>query len=343
VIRYAAHRVRRRIDRILHPGGRGAVLLYHRIADEPVDPYGLCTPPARFEEHLQVVREIGRPMALSDLVDALGNGSLPDRAIALTFDDGYLDNLERAEPILAKYDIPALVFVATGPGGREREFWWDELERVFLQPGELPPRLELDMAGEAREWELGAHSVYTREQQNRHVGWHLLDDGAPTARHAVFREMYNLLQPLPTAVRTAVLDRLLVWARDDGAVRPGRRTMTPEQVARLAQGGVMDVGAHTVTHPALPAEPPEVQRMELARSKADLEAWCGRPVRGFAYPYGLYDEVAVTAARDVGFDYACSGDYGPARPGTNPFLIPRIEAPAVDGDTLAGILRWQLR
>lgn len=325
------------------PGGRGAVLLYHRIADEVSDPYGLCVPPAQFEEHLLVIREVGRPMRLSDFAAALRSRSLPDRAIAITFDDGYIDNLESAAPLLAKHDVPALVFVTTGAGGREREFWWDELERVFLQPGELADPVEIEIAGASRRWDLGADRRYTRAQQEAHRGWHLDDEHAPTARHAVFRETYELLQPLDTATRTAALDALLAWAGlDAGAVRAGRRALQPGEVASMVASGIVDVGAHTVNHPALPAQPPHVQQTELTRSKRDLEAWTGRAVHGFAYPYGLYDDSSVAAAREAGFAFACSGVYRPADPTTDLFLIPRIEAPAVGGDELGDILRWQL-
>jgi peptidoglycan/xylan/chitin deacetylase (PgdA/CDA1 family) len=343
VIRSAVHHLRRRIDRVVHPGGRGVVLLYHRVADEASDPYGLCVAPAQFEEHVRVIRDVGRPTSLDAFAAGLEAGSLPDRAIAITFDDGYLDNLEAAAPTLAKYDVPGLVFVTTGAGGRAREFWWDELERVLLQPGEHAGVLEVEIAGDVRRWELGPDRMYTAEQQARHRGWRLFDGSDPTRRHAVLRHLYEALQPLQTELRTRALDELLAWAGDDPAtVRPSRRAMRADDVATLVAGGTMAVGAHTVDHPALPAQPSHIQRSELVRSKRDLEAWTGRAVRGFAYPYGLYDAVSVSAAREAGFSYACSGAYRHVRPGIDRFLIPRVEVPAVDGRSLGAILRWQL-
>lgn len=344
MIRSMVHRLRRRAARIRLPGGRGAVLLYHRIADEVSDPYGLCVPPAQFDEHLQIIREVGRPMRLADFAHALRSRSLPDRAIAITFDDGYIDNLECAAPILARHDMPGLVFVTTGAGGREREFWWDELERVLLQPGELSASLEMEIAGTVHHWDLGDDRRYNVMMQQTHRSWNLLDEHAPTARHAVFQQLYSLLQPLEVGARTRALDALLVWAgRDAGTVRSSHRAMQPAEVAELAAGGVIDVGAHTVSHPALPAQPAHVQRTELEQSKRDLEAWTGRAVHGFAYPYGLYDDTAVATAREAGFGFACSGVYRHVDPAADLFLIPRMEAPATDGDALGRILRWQLQ
>jgi hypothetical protein len=108
------------LDRMLHARRtrRGAALPPHRRRGQS-DPYGLCVPPAQFEEHLMVIREVGRPMRLTDFAAALRNRSLPDRAIAITFDDGYIDNLECAAPLLARHDVPGLVFVTTGAGGRD--------------------------------------------------------------------------------------------------------------------------------------------------------------------------------------------------------------------------------
>jgi peptidoglycan/xylan/chitin deacetylase (PgdA/CDA1 family) len=343
VIRSVVHRLRRRVDRVVHPGGRGVVLLYHRVADEDSDPFGLCITPERFADHVRAVREVGRPVTLNTFALGLADGSLPDRAVAITFDDGYIDNREEAEPILADLGVPGLVFVTTGPGGREREFWWDELERALLQPGELPATLEVQVAGRIRTWDLGGDRLYTDGQASRHRGWRLLDAEPPTRRHVAFRELYFLLQPLAADERTHSLDSLIAWAGDSaGKVRASRRAMQPAEVAALAAAGTMAVGAHTVHHAALPSLTPAAQHTEMAASKREIETWTGRPAAAFAYPYGLHDAASVTAAREAGFLYACTGVYASARPGIDMFTIPRIETPAVDGLTLRDILRWQL-
>lgn len=340
MIEQFARRLQLKADRILLRGARGIVLLYHRVADEMSDPYGLCVSPADFEEHLRVMRSEGDPMALLDLAAGLRTGSLPHRAICVTFDDGYLDNLEHAEPLLQRYEVPATIFVTTGAAGRDREFWWDELERIFLQPGRLPASLELEISGQHRTWTLGHDTEYDRECQRRYRGWHLLDASAPTARHTAFREIYQLLQPLDSEVRTGVVDELLSWAgQTSSMVRASHRTMTPGQVSALASGGLVEIGAHTVTHPALPTLTAPEQRVEIEHSKRELEHWTGREVLGFAYPYGLYDESAVIAARSAGFAYACSGICEPVWRASDLFLFPRIEVTHRDREPFARRLR----
>jgi peptidoglycan/xylan/chitin deacetylase (PgdA/CDA1 family) len=92
----------------------------------------------------------------------------------------------------------------------------------------------------------------------------------------------------------------------------------------------------------MPAQPRAVQHEEAARSKADLEAWLGGEIDGFAYPYGQYDDVSVGVVREAGFAWACSCDGGPARRGTDLHLLPRLEIMECDGARLAELLAWEL-
>jgi peptidoglycan/xylan/chitin deacetylase (PgdA/CDA1 family) len=102
----------------------GALILgYHRVADAGSDPRGMCVSPRHFEQHLEVIRRVAFPVTLDELVRGLP-GELPPRALALTFDDGYADVLQRAQPLLELYQLPASVFVVTGCVGSR--FPWDE-------------------------------------------------------------------------------------------------------------------------------------------------------------------------------------------------------------------------
>src|SRR4051812_47294780 len=122
--------------------GQVLILLYHRIAELHSDPWGLAVTPRRFTEHVEALQQHARAMRLQQLPQGLLKGDLPDRSVVVTFDDGYADNLHNAKPVLERYDVPATVFVTTGYIGQEKhEFWWDELDRLFLQPGVLPEKL----------------------------------------------------------------------------------------------------------------------------------------------------------------------------------------------------------
>ncbi len=81
------------------------------------------------------------------------------------------------------------------------------------------------------------------------------------------------------------------------------------EIQELANGGLVEIGAHTVTHPVLSRVAKDVQCVEIEQSKASLEQMLGRPVKNFAYPYGGradYAPESVTAVRKAGFESACS-------------------------------------
>src|SRR5206468_2122855 len=120
----------------------GAIILtYHRIADPDSDPLLLSVSPSCFADHLNVIRKHYRAISLQDLVQRLTRRETLSGLVAVTFDDGYADNLQRAKPMLERYEVPATVFVASDAVGRVTEFPWDELERLLLQPGEVPQTL----------------------------------------------------------------------------------------------------------------------------------------------------------------------------------------------------------
>ena len=115
--------------------------------------------------------------------------------MAITFDDGYADNLYTAKALLERYNIPATVFLTAGFIGQDREFWWDELDRLLLHPGTLPETLHLSINGRSYQWELGEAAHYSPLAYERQRSWKAWED-APDSRQALYRSLYGLLQPL---------------------------------------------------------------------------------------------------------------------------------------------------
>jgi len=282
-------------------------------------------------------------MRLQQLSQALLDGNLPDRSVVVTFDDGYADNLRNAKPRLERYDVPATVFVSSGYLGHEQEFWWDELDRLLLQPGTLPERFDLVVDGSTYQWELGEAAHYSKEASRHHRRWRAWRE-APSARHSLYSSLWELLQPMTEGERRRVLHELQGWAGAEPAGRPSHRLLSPEELIDLAQGGQIEVGAHTVNHPALSALTPALQRDEILESKARLEEILSRPVTSFAYPYGrLSDYTAETVGivREAGFACSCSNFAGLVKRFTDPFQLPRVQVQDWDGDEFARRLsRW---
>lgn len=316
-------------------GPRAAILLYHRVFAAASDPYLLCVSPQHFEEHLQVIRSVAHPLSLSDFVSRLRAGSLPERAVCVTFDDGYQDNLYVAKPLLDRYDVSATVFMTTGRIGREREFYWDELERIFLQPNRLPRHLQFEMEGKYLEWDLRSHSVYSESDYEQHKGWSVVSEISPTERHTALLAVHKLLKPMSAERQNRFLEEIQVWSGVAPAVRASHRALERDEVVVLDNQGLVEIGAHTDNHPALSALPLSAQKSEIVQSKVTLEDWLDKPVDAFAYPYGLYSRDTISVVRDAGFNYACACLDRTVRLDSDRYALPRVDVFDWDGDEFA--------
>jgi peptidoglycan/xylan/chitin deacetylase (PgdA/CDA1 family) len=312
------------------------ILLYHSIAEVECDPWSLSVSPSHFAEHLDVIRSRHRPLSLHELVERAAAGRAPANAVALTFDDGYANNLLVATPLLERAELPASVFIATGMLG-STDFWWDELTRLLLgATGRSPLRLRFP-DGE-REWPV--EEALDADAMRRHRGWRASRDAPGTMRHRAFLELYGLLRGLAADERAAVMSELRDWGVGSSAAT--LRPLTEPELSRLASGALLEIGAHTVTHPVLAQLPPRVQRAEMSDSRSRLTQLLDRPVTSLAYPYGgekEYSAGSVAIARELGFDLACANVHGALRSSADRYQLPRVMVRDWDGDELERRLR----
>ena len=321
--------------RLLRPRRKGAmILLYHRIADEAIDPWGLCVSPSNFVEQLRILQRHACCLPLPELVSLAQERRLPRNAVALTFDDGYADNLWAARPLLEQAGIPATIFITTGAVGKAREFWWDALERLLLHPTELPTTLELCLGRTRYRWTI---ELMPAGKSHARDAWRAGHDPPPSARHALYLELWERLQLCPAEEQQRVLEELAVWAGTPLNVRSTRRALDEGELGELARSGLLELGAHTITHPMLPAQPAMRQHHEIHRSKADLERMCGRPVSSFSYPHGRHDDLCETIVRENGFAIACGTMGTPIGAKLNHFALRRMPVADWDGESFA---RW---
>jgi peptidoglycan/xylan/chitin deacetylase (PgdA/CDA1 family) len=322
----------------LRPGA--LILMYHRVTELSNDPNFLAVTPKHFAEQMDVIRRHCIPIQLKELVEAPRNGKVPKQAVVVTFDDGYADNLHEAAPLLERYEIPATVFVTAGQVGSQREFWWDELDCLLLQPGNLPSRLHLNVNGSTFDFQLDEASTYTEEDYRRNRDWHIAREDDPGPRQQLFRKLLAAMSVLPGAEREKLVNDLLVWAGADPIARPTHRPLTVDELIRLQKCRLMEVGAHTMTHPMLAKLPEVHQRSEIKQSKQALEAILNRPVTSFAFPFGSSSPKTVAIVRDEGFVCACSTRADVVSMRTDCFQLPRLCVRDWDGERFAGWLRW---
>src|SRR5829696_6010568 len=119
--------------------GKGLILLYHRVADEPEDPFRLAVSADNFHAHLGYLQRGAAVVPLSEMP----RKGVANR-IAITFDDGYRDNAEIAAPALAAAGLPVTWFITVGRLGGH-PFWWDRLTHAILGRRPLPAYLEIDL------------------------------------------------------------------------------------------------------------------------------------------------------------------------------------------------------
>ncbi len=335
-------KIRRIARRLLgQMANRPLILMYHRVVVSDVDPWAMAVTPESFNAHLDVLSHDAHLVRLSDLVEFAGTTELPPRSVALTFDDGYADIVEAAAPIMDRYGAPATLFLVAGRRA-DAVFWWDELERIFLQPGMLPHVLEWEYDGVRRRMNLASDALYSEADAHRFRGWRAFENKPPTNRHRIFVELYRRLQRMPEDERGARLDTLRNWAGLGAVGREQYRLLSENNIRELAGWGRMDLGSHTITHPVLSAQPEETQRREVENSKRWLENITGARVTGFAYPHGspdTYTPRTVELVREAGYSFACVAHAGLIDPSVSRFKLPRIAIQNLSKDRFARCLR----
>ena len=295
----------------------GLVLAYHRVTELPRDPFGLAVRPDRFAAHIDALLRAADVVPIAEVLRPAAGGR---RRVAVTLDDGYADNAEVAAPILKEKGVPATFFVVTGGLDEGTEFWWDRLEHVVLDAPDGVGPVDVELGGRLLR-------VDTRTEAGRQ-----------RALVALNRRMRVLRPELVERALDAVGAILGQWR---GTCENHRR-VTSDQVRDLLSAG--DVGAHTRTHPLLPALDGDRARQEIAGSRDDAERLVGGPVRNFAYPFGMdgaFDAAVARIVRDTGLETACVNLPGVVRKRTNRYLIPRASVGDIDAVAFtARVDRW---
>jgi peptidoglycan/xylan/chitin deacetylase (PgdA/CDA1 family) len=298
----------RRARRLL-PGPRPAILMYHRIAEETFDPWGLAVKPAHFKEQLSWLAENRMVLPLGEFAARHCDKTLPRTAIALTFDDGYMCTADVAAQLLNRANLPATIFISAELTERGRPFWWDELQDIALSPD----RDSLEIAGERIA--LGA-----KHQDDR-----VWNPGAPprTARQRAFHRIWASLREKPPGE----LDDTMASLRKQSAVAPDRpviRPMTPEKVRATVSDGI-EFGSHALSHPWLTSLDRSTKLHEICDSVDRCAKLTGSRPRSFAYPYGNFDDESEQLVQEAGFACACASNGGSVRRRSRLFALPRIQ------------------
>jgi len=282
--------------------GRLSVLIFHRVLTE-LDPMNPDEPDARtFETVLSWLREWFNVLPLESAVRKLYDGTLPARALSITFDDGYADNATVAAPILHRLGLPATFFISTGYIDGDQSCMWNDRVTEALRNTR---RTALDLQ------ELGQGS---------------LPVATPAQRRAAIAALLAGIKHLPQAKRDAAVETITVAAGVAGMALP-RLMMNVDQLRGLRKLG-MSVGAHTVSHPILSRIDDTRAWQEIEGGKKSLEQMLGEDVTLFAYPNGVpakdYGPEHVRMVEACGFVAAVSTAWGAASSESQRLQLPRF-------------------
>lgn len=241
------------------------ILTYHRVADPAstplLNPGIISATPTLFTHQMKYLSDSYNVVSMEQALNAvLFQRALPDRAVLITFDDGYFDFKDIAWPILKQFKLPATVFVPTSyPYNPDRVFWWDRLYAAFQQTTENI--LNID--------QLEAMSLADQNQKMQNL-----------------KALQKYVKTLPHVQAMDLVDRVCERLGVDSIVK--QATMDWDQLRSLAKDG-LTLGAHTRTHPLLTQLTIDEAREEINGSYNDLQREIGDILPVFAYPNGNHD------------------------------------------------------
>jgi peptidoglycan/xylan/chitin deacetylase (PgdA/CDA1 family) len=274
------------------------ILAYHRVLAMPDEIAPDQTDVVQFHRHINVLSKLFNVLTVSDAVRRMKTGTLPPRAVAITFDDGYRDNFTVALPALQRYGLPATFYVATGftDGGL---MWNDAIIESIRQYS--------DSMFDGTPWGIG-----------------MLPTANIDERRAAIATLISKLKYRSRATRES---QAIEIADATGATLPRDLMMCRSDIKGLSDAG-MELGAHTVNHPILSKTAPDEARSEIATSREHLEELTGAGITTFAYPNGRPDEDFTrdhaAMVKECGFENAVSTSRAVADVTSDPYELPRI-------------------
>jgi peptidoglycan/xylan/chitin deacetylase (PgdA/CDA1 family) len=275
------------------------ILIYHRVNDDN-DPFFGGIPVKVFENQMEILYKYFNVYPLGELVERMINNDLPWNAIAITFDDGYKDNYDKAYPILKKYNLPATIFLTSGPIESKIPIWHDLVFDAFRRTNAKSIFLD------GKDYPL--HSVPEKIIVMNKVLQNL--------RKCNIQERDKLIQQIIFSLRvpevTSVIEEMLSW----------------QDIKEMFRNNIT-FGAHTVTHPILTQLSLTEAIDEIMTSKCMIEKRLGTTIKLFAYPNGGrsdFSEQIERAVQDAGFLCGVTTIWGNNDINTGLFELRRMQA-----------------
>ena len=281
------------------------VLRYHSVS-KGVDycPQSISVGKELFERQIKYIAKHYSVITLDKVVDCLQRQvSFPKRALAITFDDGYLDNYTDAYRILAKYRLPATFFVTADPVVGGKPFWVGWLQRGISRLPDLSALMNLFGVKEQKRLDVKGKKKA------------LIETISVEINNSSLEGKSDILHRLEGVFDSFLKDRM-----------DSNFMLRPEHLQEMLAAG-MQIGSHTMTHPILSSLSDDQVLEELLESKRILESICGSPIRHFAFPNGPgvknFDNRVSRLVEKAGYVSASTSERGIVTLASNRFAMER--------------------
>jgi peptidoglycan/xylan/chitin deacetylase (PgdA/CDA1 family) len=299
-----------------------SILTYHRVTNDPnarnvFNPnLSLYVDANNLDRQLRFLKANSNCLSLGNAVRNLEKGvGATHGGVALTFDDGYKDNLTLALPIAEKYGVPFTIFVTTGFLDRTADLWWDE-QRFII---ERCTKLSLDYGQRTYSW------IVETLEEKYHAAQQL---------RILFKEMDLVKQQ--TSLAQLRLQCPETYTYDS-------EMLSWDDLRELSKHPLVTLGVHTCSHAVLSRLSDSEVDMEMRSSRAVLRDRLGLDFDFFAYPMGQKehaDKREFALAEKAQFKAAFTSRSGtlPSLRSHSMFEIPRIP---VDYDDTLSSFAWK--
>ncbi len=272
------------------------ILVYHGIDREGETKYNSrFISKVFFEEFIKYITTHYNVISLDDFYQKKFKKDTLN--IAITFDDGYLNNYTYAVPILEKYKVPACFYITT-IHEKAPYLWADFLDLVSYHTEKQAIIFE--------------RNLYKKNAKKEFI-WNGIS-------------MKNVAKALPYEVLKLIYE---VFEDDWKALPPKDieeywKLMNAEQIKEIADHPLFTIGAHGETHASLVDIPLEAAKREILTSKQQLETICNQPITEFAFPFGYYNQELANYCQEIGFERLLLVDYNTKEDANNEAYQPRF-------------------
>jgi len=280
--------------------GKGAILVYHRVVkDEEIEEdleLGLTVSCSNFEKHIKEIKSKYKICSMDEFVRNLKKKN-NEFMVAITFDDGYKDNLYQALPILTKHEVPASIYVTTRFLNQEVDIWWYELGEVIQN------RTEINFQYKEKKFNF------------------LLDN--KKRKFLAYQNLMKLFKSLKIDAQNELMEKITNTKKRKNY---SHICLNSEEILMLEKNPLITINSHGHNHQNLKILSDDEVKYEITKSLEVLENLINRKVKHFAYPFGGKDQVSTreyNVIEDMNFDSAVIGSVYPIKD-CNFFSLPRI-------------------